>query len=112
MRLITKTKYGNEVILAQERWFTFSEMNFDIVKEGIEYSADVFDNAFYIENGIAEFTISGTTMQWGYGKTVLIKKGTKYRIIPISTPLKIFRISNRIVINGHYSEGNKKCKQK
>ena len=78
MRLIQKHKYGNEIILAQEKWFTLSEMNFEDISLGTEYNSDNYDNAFYIDKGVAEFTIYGTTMEWGYGKTVLIKRTKKW----------------------------------
>ena len=37
--------------------------------------------------------IGGTTFEWSYGKTFIIKANVKYSISPISIPIRMFRLA-------------------
>jgi mannose-6-phosphate isomerase-like protein (cupin superfamily) len=93
MRLPVKTKWGNEVILAEEEWMTLSELNFNNPGVGTDRGKVDYDILYYIDEGMAEFEISGSTLQWGYGKSVRINAGTTHSITPVSTPLRVIKVS-------------------
>lgn len=93
MRLPIKTKWGNEVILAQEEWMTLSELNFKDINKGTDYTAYPYEILYYIDEGMAEVLIAGTTLQWGYGKSIRINPNMKHQIIPISIPLRIIKVA-------------------
>jgi len=94
MRKIIKTNFGMEVIFAQETWMTASFLEIGTGKE-TEYKTAPFDITYYIEDGMARFTLNGRDYEFGTGKTVTIRKGTKYRIKTMSVS-KLIKITNYI----------------
>lgn len=93
MRLPIKTTWGSETILSEEDKLTFSEMNFKNISKGMDYETSKFDQIFYVDEGILQVVIGGTTFEWGYSKTFMIKANIKYSIIPLSIPIRVFRLA-------------------
>lgn len=93
MRIPIKTKYGSETILSEEDALTFSELSFLDIKKGTEYEKKPFDQIFYIDDGIVRVMINGSTLEWGYSKTFIIKANVKYQITPKSIPVRVFRLA-------------------
>jgi mannose-6-phosphate isomerase-like protein (cupin superfamily) len=94
MRLPIKTTYGSEVILAEEEWMTLSELTFNKLGKDTDFNKHPYEVLLYIDEGMAEVTIGSSTLQWGYGKSIRINPNTKYKISPISIPLRIIRVSH------------------
>ncbi len=92
MRKILRTKFGSEVIFANEDFFAGKFLNFGIDKETDEQISE-HDRVFYIDEGVVLFTINGSGYEFGYGKTVLISKGTKFKISSLQGPARIIEIS-------------------
>jgi mannose-6-phosphate isomerase-like protein (cupin superfamily) len=94
MRLPIKTTWGNEIVLAEEEWMTLSELNFKNIARGTDYTSHPYEVLYYIDEGMAEVTIGGSTLQWGFGKSIRINPKVKHRITPISIPLRIIKVSH------------------
>ena len=105
MRKPKKTSFGSEVIFAQEDWFTGSFMNIHTDKTMKEQTANC-DIIFYIDDGIAVFRINESEYEFGFGKTILIKKGTVYTIMAV-TPLRLIKITKELIKNKDFSGGKK-----
>ena len=105
MRKPTKTNFGSEVVFAQEDWFTGSFMNFSENKT-MEKIRALCDIIFYIDDGIALFNINGSEYEFGFGKTVLIKRGAMFSITAV-TPLRIVKLTKEIIKNNDFSGGEK-----
>ncbi len=73
---------------------TLSELNFKNLGKGTELTSHLFEVIFYIDEGMVEVTIGGSTLQWGYGKSIRINPRTKYKITPIEIPLRIFKVAH------------------
>ena len=109
MRKPKKTGFGSEVIFAQEDWFTGSFLNFAENKI-MEKNRALCDTIFYIDDGIALFNISDSDYEFGFGKTILIKKGTMFSITAI-TPLRIIKLTKEIIKNDNFSGGEQFIKK-
>lgn len=72
---------------------TLSELNFNNIKKGTNYESYPYEVLYYIDEGMASVMISGTTLQWGYGKSIRINPNTKHQIAPVSIPLRIFKVA-------------------
>lgn len=106
MRKPFKTDFGSEIIFAQEDWFTGSFISIAEGKKMEEKTAE-FDIIFYIDEGMGTFTINGTAYEFGWGKTVLIRKGTKYSI-ECHSPLRVIKITQNILKDKDFSGGKEK----
>lgn len=104
MRKPIKKDFGSEVIIAQEDWFTAGFLNIGAGKSTSIETAD-HDIVFYIDDGIAIFTINGMSYEFGWGKTVLIRKGTRYNISSTGSPIRIIKISQAILKDKDFSGG-------
>jgi quercetin dioxygenase-like cupin family protein len=91
LRIPIKTEFGNEVILSEEDWMTLCEMNFKPMATMDEISFN-FPIIYYIEEGVAEFTIGDDTIQWGYGKSIKINPNVSHTITAMS-PLRIIKVA-------------------
>jgi len=105
MRKPKKTNFGSEVIFAQEDWFTGSFINIQTDKTMEEQTAE-HDIIFYIDDGIAVFKINNSEYEFGFGKTVLVKKGTVYSVMAV-TPLRMIKITKELLKNKDFSGGKK-----
>lgn len=85
MRKIIKTKWGLEIIYSQEKWFTASYLELGVGKKTPDRTAP-FDIVYDIMDGTVRFIINGRTYEFSKGKTVSIKKGTKYQIVGVVSP--------------------------
>ena len=103
MRKPKRTDFGSEVIFAQEDWFTGSFINIRTDKTMEEQTADS-DTIFYIDDGIAVFKINNSEYEFGFGKTVLIKKGTVYSIMAV-TPLRLIKLTKELIKDKDFSGG-------
>jgi len=105
MRKPKKTNFGSEVTFAQEDWFTGSFININTNKT-LEKETASCDIIFYIDDGIAVFNINNSEYEFGFGKTILIKKGTVYSIMAI-TPLRIIKVTKELIKDKDFSGGEK-----
>ncbi len=105
MRKPKKTNFGSEIIFAQEDWFTGSFLNINTDKT-LEKQTAENDMIFYIDDGIAVFEINNSKYEFGFGKTILIKKGTTYSITAV-TPLRIIKITKELLKDKDFSGGEK-----
>lgn len=101
MRKIVKTTWGMEIVYAQEDWFTASYIEIGLGKT-TPYRKAPFDIVFDILEGTARFTINGKTYDFHKGKTISIKKGTKYSIMGIDVP-KLNKIAKTIMKDEDFS---------
>lgn len=92
MRKIFRTKFGSEVVFANEEFFVGKFLNFSI-NTSSEEEVSEFPRVFYVDEGIVDFTINGNEYEFGFGKTVLIQKGTKFKI-SAREPARLIEISN------------------
>jgi len=106
MRKPLKKDFGSEVTFAQEDWFTAGFLNIGAGKSTSIETAD-HDIVFYIDDGIAIFTINGITYEFGWGKTVLIRKGTRYTISSVGSPIRIIKVTQEILKDKDFSGGKK-----
>jgi len=83
MRKIIKAKWGYEAVYAQEEWFTGSYMEIGSGRS-TPYKTAAFDIIYDILDGTVRFTINGRVYDFSTGKTVSIKKGTKYSIMGVT----------------------------
>lgn len=104
MRRIIKTKFGTEVIFANEDFFVGKFLNFSINSSTNEEIAK-YTRVFYIDEGIVCFTINGRDYEFGFGKTILIRKGTKFKI-STKGPARIIEIA-QTTLPEDFSEGRK-----
>lgn len=90
MRKLIRHRWGIEIIFSQESWITASFLEIGSKKE-TKYEHAKYNIIFYIQNGLARFTINGSDYEFGAGKTISIKSRTKFRIkaIGITRLIKI-----------------------
>ena len=103
MRKPKRTDFGSEVTFAQEDWFTGSFINIQTDKTMKEQTANS-DIIFYIDDGIAVFKINNSEYEFGFGKTILIKKGTVYSIMAV-TPLRLIKLTKELIKDKDFSGG-------
>ena len=102
MRKIVKTKFGSEVLFANEDFFVGKFLNFTINSSTDEQIAE-FPRVFYVDEGVVDFSINGSDYEFGYGKTVLIQKGTKFKI-SAKGPARVVEIA-QTTLPEDFSEG-------
>jgi hypothetical protein len=102
MRKAIKTDFGNEVIFAQEEWFTASFINLKVGGTIGPKKAE-YDFTLYVDEGIISLGENGN-YEFGYGKTILIKKGEIYRIEAVN-PSRLIKIANIKMEDKDFSGG-------
>ena len=92
MRKIVKTKWGVEVIFAQEDWFTGSilEIGFN---RGTDYKKAPMNIIYHVLQGSVQIMLNGALYEFGEGKTILVRKGTKYQIIGTKSVPRVIKIA-------------------
>jgi mannose-6-phosphate isomerase-like protein (cupin superfamily) len=104
MRKPIRTDWGIEVIVAQEEWMTASFLEIGKDK-GTEYQAALYDIVFHVMDGIIMATLGNNDYEFGYGKTLLIKKGTEFKIFAIE-PARLLKVAQYKLEDKDLAKGN------
>ncbi len=83
MRKVVEKDWGEEIIFANEEWFIGKFLSVNFGKSN-SYETIESDRIYFINKGLMRMTINGTTYDYGVGKTVLLKKGTKFSFHALS----------------------------
>jgi len=106
VRKIIKTKWGLEIIFAQEDWFTGSFLEIGLNKK-TPYRKAPFTCVYHILNGSVRVLLNGKLYEFSEGKTLLIREGTKYQLIGIKGVPRLIKIAKVRVENEDYSRAGK-----